>query len=234
MKQEFIDRLIEDRIILQEARKNKFTIDENRVKARIAEIKRQYPSDSVFEEALRMQGLVQADIESKVRDQMLMFGIIENKVRSKIVVSPAEVTDFYQKNPGSFKSPQVWEFDFMALESKDLAGEISQAVKKGQSLENLSGKYSLSVNKLSMKEGQFKKDAEDVLLKLKVNDVSEPVKIEDKYYIFRLNNIIPPRQLSLSEAQENIHSYLFGKKMQENLAKWLDELKKQSYIKIIN
>ena len=88
--------------------------------------------------------------------------------------------------------------------------------------------------KLSTKEGQFKKDAEDVLLKLKGNEVSAPVKIEDKYYIFRLNKIIPPRQLSLSEAQEKIYAYLFAKKMQENLAKWLDELKKQSYIKIIN
>jgi len=234
MKQEFIERLIEDRIILQEAKKNKATVDEARVKARVIEIKDQYPSESMFEEALRMQGLVQADIESKVRDQMLTFGIIENKVRSKIVVSPAEVTDFYQMNPDSFKSPQVWEFDFMALESKDLAEEISQAVKKGRPLEELSAKYSLSLNKLSTKDGQFKKDAEDVLLKLKGNEVSAPVKIEDKYYIFRLNKIIPPRQLSLSEAQEKIYAYLFGKKMQENLAKWLDELKKQSYIKIIN
>ena len=85
-----------------------------------------------------------------------------------------------------------------------------------------------------MKNGQFKKDVEDALLKLKVNEVSEPLDIENRYYIFRLNNIIPPRKLSLSEAQENIHSYLFNKKMQEGLLKWLDELRKQSYIKIIN
>ncbi len=233
MKEEFVDRLIEDKMILQEARKNKFIVDENRIKARMAEIKGQYPSDIEFQEALKRDGLVQADIEAKVRDQMLMYNIIESKVRSKVVVSPAEVTNFYQQTPDNFKSPQVWEFDFLVLESQDLADEISQNVKKGQSLEDLAAKFSFSLNKLTMKEGQFKKDVEDALLKLKAGNVSAPVKIEDKYYIFRLDKINPPRQLSLSETQENIYSYLFNKKMQEGLVRWLDELKKKSYIKIL-
>jgi len=234
MKREFVDRLIEDKIILQEAKKLKLVIDEDRIKARIADIKKQYPSDIVFQEALKRQGLVQADLEVKVRDQMFMYSIIENKVKSKIVVSPAEVTAFYQQNPDNFKSPEAWELDFLVLESKDLSGEISQNARKGQPLEELAEKYSLSLSKLSMRQGQFKKDVEDALLKLKVNEVSSPLSIEDRYYIFRLNKIIPPRQLSLSEAQENIHDYLFNKKMQAGLAKWLGELKKQSYINILD
>lgn len=233
MRDEFVDRLVEDRIILQEAKKDKIIADENRVKGRMAEIKRQYPSDIEFQEALKRQGLVQADIEARVRDQMLMYNIIESKVRSKVVVSPAEVTNFYQQAPDDFKTPQVWEFDFLASDSQGVTDEISQGAKKGQSLEDLAAKFSLSLNKLSMKEGQFKKDVEDILLKMKAGNVSEPLKIEDKYYIFRLNKINPPRQLSLSETQENIYSYLFNKRMQEGLAKWLDELKKQSYIKIL-
>jgi parvulin-like peptidyl-prolyl isomerase len=233
MKGEFVDRLIEDKIILQEAKKNKFTIDDNRIKGRIAEIRKQYPSDTEFQEALRRQGLVQADIESKVRDQMLMYGIIENKVRNKIVISPAEVTDFYQQNPANFKSSQIWELDFLVLESKDMAAEIAQAVRNGQPLEAVAGKYSLSASKLSMKEGQFKKDVEAALLKLKPGDISDALNLGGKYYIFKLNSIVPPRQLTLPEAQESINSYLFSKKMQEGLEKWLNELRKQSYIKII-
>ena len=68
--------------------------------------------------------------------------------------------------------------------------------------------------------------------KLRVGEVSGPVKIEDKYCVFRLNAIIPPKQLSLLESQEKIHEFLFNSKMQEGLTKWLDELKKNSYIKI--
>jgi len=234
MKGEFIDRLIEDKIILQEAQKNKIIVDESRVKGRLDEIRKQYPSDIEFQQALKKQGMVQADVESKVRDQMLMYGIIDAKVRSKVAVSPVEVTAFYQNDPAKFQAPQVSEFDYIVLESSGLADEISRGIKNGQALESFTDKYSLSVAKLSMREGQFKKDVEESLMKLKSGEVSEPLKIENKYYIFRLNNIIPPRQLSLAEAQESIQSYLFNRKMQEKLAQWLDGLKKQSYIKIIN
>jgi len=39
--------------------------------------------------------------------------------------------------------------------------------------------------------------------------------------------------MDLVESQEKIHAYLFDKKVQERLTNWLDELKKQSYIKIL-
>jgi hypothetical protein len=48
-----------------------------------------------------------------------------------------------------------------------------------------------------------------------------------------LDKIIPTRQLTLSEAQDRINGFLYGNKMQAALVKWLDELKKQSYIKIL-
>ncbi len=68
---------------------------------------------------------------------------------------------------------------------------------------------------------------------LKPSETSSPIKIEDDYYVFKLENIIPPRQQNLSEVQDSIYNLLSEKKMQEGMAKWLDELKKQSYTKIV-
>lgn len=234
IKSELLERLIEDRLILWEAKNNHITIDENRVKAKINEIKRQYPSDVEFQEALKSQGMVQADLEAKTREQMLMYNIIDVKIRSKVMVSPAEVTDYYQKNIEQLRTSAVWEFDAVALEDKNLVFELSDNLKKGESLEDLANKYSLTINKLNMKQGEFKKEVEDIVFKLKPQGISEPVKIENKYYIFRLSNIIPEHQQTLSEAQDSISNFLYNKKMQEQLTDWLDGLKKQSYIKILN
>lgn len=234
MKSELLDQLIEDRLILWEAKNNHITIDENRIKAKINDIRKQYPSDAQFQEALKSQGMVQADLEARTREQMLMYNIIDVKVRSKVIVSPAEVTDYYQKNIEQFRTPAVWEFDAVALEDKELALELSGNLKKGASIEDLANKYSLTINKLNMKKGEFKKEVEDIVFKLKPKDKSEPVKIENKYYIFRLNSIVPERQQTLPEAQDSISNFLYNKKMQEQMIQWLDELKKQSYIKIIN
>lgn len=231
MKVDLLNRLIEDRLIISEARKSNINVDVNRIKAKISEIKKHYSSDHEFQESLKNQGMVQADLELKIKEQLMMYSIIDAKVRSKIAVTPFEVTDYYQKNTEEFESPIALEFDALTLEEKNKADEISNEIKRGQSFEGLAEKFSLSINKLNMKKGEFKMDVEGIVFKLKPQEVSEPVKIENKYYLFKLIKAIPAQQQSLSEAQESIYAFLYNKKMQEGLTKWLNALKKQSYIK---
>ena len=234
MKSDLLDKLIEDRLILQEANKNNIKIDEDRVKVKINEIKKHYSSDSEFQSELSQRGLVQADIESKIREQLLMYNIIDLKIRSKIIIKPTEVTEFYQKNTEEFVLPEQREFEPITLGEEKFAKEIYNNLKNGQKLEDLIMRYSLSVNKVKAIKGeQLRKDIEDVVFKMKPGEVSEPIKIEDKYYLFKLDSIIPPSQQKLSEVQDRIYAFLFNKKMQEELIKWLDEIKAHSYIKIL-
>jgi len=233
MKTEILDRLLEDRIILQEAKKSGIVIDESRVKAKVGEIKGRYPSDAHFQRSLEMQGMTQADLESRIREQMLMYVIVEAKVRSKIVVNPTEVTEFYQNNPQEFKSSQVWQFDTLSLDTQDKANVISKALKSGQDILEVAAGNSLKVEKMDVSEGHLKKELEDVVLKLKVGEVSDPILIGSSYYVFKLTNILAAQAQGLDQAQDKIYTFLSNKKMQLQLTKWIDELKKQSYIKII-
>jgi parvulin-like peptidyl-prolyl isomerase len=233
MKRDLLDRLIEDRLILQEAKREGIQVDENRVKARIEEIKKEYRTDTEFQRALAGQGLAQADIESKVREQLLMYGIVETKIKSKIVVKPAQVTEFYEKNRDEFKIPEQCDFSFIKVGDEDLAKQICNNLKEGLDFTEVAQKHSLTTdNLLAYKGGELKKDIEEVLFNLKPGEISAPVKIEGSFYIFKLNNIIAPLQKNLSEVQDKIYALLLENKMQEAMAGWLDELRKKSYIKI--
>ncbi|MDD2689763.1 MAG: peptidylprolyl isomerase [Candidatus Omnitrophica bacterium] len=230
---------------MQEAKKNDSKIevrpgvsidikpDENRIKAKINEIKKYYPSDSEFQKDLARQGQVQADLEKRIREQFLMYNIIEHKIRDKIVISPDEVTKFYEQNIKKLISPEVRELEVITLENEDLARTFSYNLRTGQKLEDLATRYPISVNKIRVtKEGELAKNVEEVVFNLGIGEISAPIKIDDKYYVFKLENISPPRQLTLSEAQDKIYAFLFEEKLQQNLSKWVDELKAQSYIKI--
>lgn len=233
IKKDLLSKLIEDSLILQEAKKNKIVIDDSRVKARINEIKRHYPNDSEFQIDLAKQGMVQADLEKKIREQLLMYNIIDLKIRFKIIVRPDEVTHLYNENKKEFVTPEKRELDAITLENLDQAESFSYNLKRGEKLEDLAMRYPITINKINFGESMdLRKDIESELAKLTIGEVSNPVKIEDKYCVFRLNAIIPPTQLSLLESQGDIHEFLFNSKMQEGLTKWLDELKKNSYIKI--
>ena len=233
MKVDLLDRLIEDKLILQQAKKDDIRIDDNRVKARINEIRSHYASNSEFENDLMKQGLSLGDIENKIREQMLMYIVIDSKIRSKLTVRPEEVTNLYQNNLKDFVSGEERELQIVALENEDLANSFSYNYKRGDKLEDLAARYPLTVDKLKATEnGELRKDIEDAVFALNYTEVSKPIKIDNKYYVFKLENIIPSRQFSLTEVQDKIYNHLSETKMQEELTKWLDELKKQSYIKI--
>lgn len=233
-KADLLNRLIEDRLILQEAKKNNIVIDEARIKSRINEVKKGYPTDAQFQTELMKQGLTQSDIEKKIREQFLMFNIVDKEVRGKITIKPEEVTEFYEKNKKDFNSGEGRELDAISLESNDLARTVAYSLKSGAKLVDLAAKYPLTINQLNVNQGdELRKEIENVVTKLGINEISEPVKIDDKYYIFRLVNITAAKELTLAQVQDKIHGLLFEKKMQEGLIRWLDGLRKDSYIKII-
>jgi len=234
MKLDLLDKLIEDRLILQEARKGNIIINPDRIKSRVNEIRKHYGSDTEFQDSLAKQGLVQADIEAKIREQLLMYSVIEREIKSKITIKPGEVTDFYQENTAKFILPEQREFESITIDNEGLANEIFDKLKSGQELQGVAEEYSLTVNKFTcVKGGQLRKDIEDTVFKINLAQISSPVKIENNYYIFKLNNIIPPRHQNLSEVQDEIYTMLSNKKMQEALTKWLDVLKEHTYIKIL-
>jgi parvulin-like peptidyl-prolyl isomerase len=116
-RQDLLQRLIEDRLILQQAKNDKISIEPARIKARIIELKKRYATDAEFQEDLAKQGLVEADLENKVREQMLMYEMVQQKVRSKIMVRPDEITSFYDQNKREFLTPE--ERQLMMVISQD-------------------------------------------------------------------------------------------------------------------
>ena len=233
MKVDLLDRLIEDRLILQEAKNNHITADESRVKARLTEMRKHFDSESENPQDLAKQGLVEADIENKIREQLLMFYIVDLKIRQKVAISPDEVTAYYNRNQKEFIRPEERSLQVIALENQDQAKSFHYYFKTGQKLEDLAARYPITLNRLKAARGQeLRKDIEEAVFKLHIDGISDPINVSGKYYIFKLENVTPSKQQTLSEAQDKIHAYLYETKMQEDLSRWLEELKAKSYIKI--
>jgi len=235
LKVELLDKLIEDRLILQEAKKSNLKVEEGRVKAKVNEIKKQYPSEVVFESALARQGLVQADIETRIREQILMYTFIDTRIRSRIVVKPSEVTAFFEKNKSEFMIPEERQVDAITIDDPDKVKGISDNIAKRAGLEEIAARYSLNISEMSFFNGdELKKEVADIIFNLSLQQMSAPIRIEDSYYVFRLKNINPPRQQTLAEVQDKVYNFIFNSKMQEEMNKWLDEIKSKSYIKVFN
>ncbi|MDD4940509.1 MAG: SurA N-terminal domain-containing protein [Candidatus Omnitrophica bacterium] len=234
MKQDLLQRLVEDRLILQEAKKNNVIVDKNRIKAKIIELKRAHSSEAEFQEFLLMQGVTESDLEQKMRDQMMTYEIIESQIKNKIVVKPSEITEFYEANPAQFSVPEQREFVSIVIEDEERARKVSQDLKAGKVVEAAAVEHSVKPNTFTAKKGgELKAEIENVVFALHLNGVSDAVKIDNAYYVFKLLRIIPGYKQELIEAQNAINRMLLDKKMQERMVEWLDQLKKKAYIKIM-
>ncbi|MDD5255725.1 MAG: peptidyl-prolyl cis-trans isomerase [Candidatus Omnitrophica bacterium] len=233
MKTDLLDRLIEDRLILQEAMRIKIQPDEAKVKARINDLKKQYETDAEFHQALSRQGLVQADLEKRIRDQLLMFTVVDAKVRSKVIVTPAEITAYYQEHAQDFRSPLKRRVSYVLCDSKRVAEEVQSALNSSDDFAAVAASFNLTPGTLSAaKDQSLKKEIEEVVFRLKLKEVSSPVAIGDSYYIFRLEELIPAEVLSLAQAQEHIRGALYEEKLKQIMDSWIQEMRSRSYIKI--
>ncbi len=235
MKRDILNRLIDDKLVLQEARKNNIAVDSSRVRARIEQVKKEYSSEAVFQAELMKQGVTQGDVEKRIREQFMSFGVIDQKIRSKIIVKPEEITQFYQDNKKLFNTGEGKEFQAISFENEDLASAVSYGLKSKVRLEELAARYPLTVNKLIVRRtDELRKEIQNVVSSLSIDEVSSPVRMGSKYYVFKLLNIIPSHALTLSESQDKIRAILFDQKLQAAMAEWLKELKRNSYIKVMN
>ncbi|MEE9554929.1 MAG: peptidylprolyl isomerase [candidate division Zixibacteria bacterium] len=106
LRSEFLDRMIEDKVLLVEARRDT-TIEvttkevEEALNSQIKAIKGQFPSEDAFLEQLRTEGLTLTGLREQYRDeihkQLLKEKLIQSKI-ARILVSTGDVKNFYKEN----------------------------------------------------------------------------------------------------------------------------------------
>jgi parvulin-like peptidyl-prolyl isomerase len=233
IKLDLLDRLIEDKLILQEAKKAGIAIDNNRVKGKVDEIRGRYPSEGAFELALSKQGLTLADLTNRVREQLLMLAIVEVKVRSKVVINPQDVTVFYEQNKDKFRSPEGRFLSSLKVNNKEALNEVVSSLKKGIDMETAAQQYGLLYDTMEVfKDGSLNPEMEQLIFSLKVGEVSKPIKVNDSFFIFKVNKTEDPHMMTLPEVQKEIYTVLVEDKTRSALKDWLDGIKKQSYIQV--
>lgn len=230
-KEQLISRMTEDRIILQEAKKKGLTARPDKVKSRIEQLKANYGSEIEFEGSLKEKGLTLKDLEDKLNDQMIMREVIEREVRMKVVVSPEEVTKFYEKNKESlFLEPESRTLDSIYLEDESSLGKLVEDLGNGVDFKDAAQKHRCAYARDTMRRDELSPAIRESVFSLSANEVSKPIKTDKGIYIFKLLEVHQPRIKPLSEAHQGIFNYLFEEKFAAMMSEWLEDLKAKAYI----
>lgn len=110
MRRDILDRLIEEKLIVQEAQRKKVTVPDaeldQQVEQAVTEAKERVGGEQAFQEELRKENITEGDLRERyrneIRRQMLANQLLRTELDLKLEVSPAEAEDYFRNNPGEF------------------------------------------------------------------------------------------------------------------------------------
>ena len=240
-----LDRMIQDKVLLSEARRREVKVDDREVSEKIEEVRKTFPSEEEFKKALRSENLLMSDIETKYRQRIMIDRLVDIEIKRRVSVSPSEVVDFFARNADKFGEPDKIKLRAILIRVNDdhseedaikIARQIVERLNEGSNFALLAARYSDGPYAESggdmgwVNNGELMERINGLVFTLEKGEISGILKTDLGFHIFMVEEKEVARPKEFKEAKKEIEGILYNQKIQEELGRWLEDLKKDAYI----
>ena len=250
--QQFLTRMIDSRLQVQEAEREKIVIEEAEIDEELAERvkKMNLKGREEFEAALKAQGIPMAAVRKRVADELRRGRIVSRKVRLRISVTEEEVTQYLEANRAKLETglsyhaahilivPETGPEDAAWENARIRADLIRTEVLQGGNFAELAKQYSRDASARdggdlgTLKRGELAQDIETQILSLAPGQISAPYRSTLGYHVFRLESKETLEGEGMARVRTQIREILFREKFDTRLDAWLKEIKQRAVIDV--
>jgi PPIC-type PPIASE domain len=217
-----LDFLIYSAWSIGEARDRGIGASHEDVERRLDRLRRSYPGgEREFVRSLKAIAHTVADSELEAEAQISLKNLRMALLRREPVVGPGEIAEYYRRHPAQFHEPEWREFRIIEnLKSEAAANRLTREIEDGrESLARLSLHESFPRKDFARIAGVQKKLFRAIFA-ARPGALSEPVKLNNLYFLFEVTRIVPPRQQSLSQASGSIREKIRAARGARSLAEF--------------
>ena len=237
---------------MQEAKARKGVVADAAVAARIAEVKKQFPSADLFMQTLIDRKMTIDQIKSDARRDMSIARLIEAEIAPRVAVKPTQVEDFYKSNPDKFLQPDRVRASHILIataenadaatkaQAKAKAEQILKDLKAGKDFAALARQHSQdpgsAVNGGDLgffQQGQMVGPFNDAAFSLKPGATSDLVETQFGYHIIRVAEKQPARTVPLEEVRPRIEEFLQHQNRESETESFVKALRAKSKVEIL-
>lgn len=243
---EALNQLIENKLVLQEAKAKGLEMNEDAVNERLKEIKARFPNEETFLETLKKEGTSYDSFVSQVKDQLLIKALVGREVTSRVIVSPKEVKEFYELHKEKFsEGEKVHLFHIMVRKdpqnlflSEETARQLLKKVKEGEDFQQLAKNYSEGPNADKggdlgfVQPGELIPQLSDAAFKLAVGQTSDLIDVQGAYHILWVKEKTQSEIKSLDQVERQVEDAVFRQKATEMNQKWITSLREKAFISV--
>jgi peptidyl-prolyl cis-trans isomerase SurA len=246
LKKELLNKFIEQKLLLSKVKEKNYDVDAD-VESILQEIKKQnnIPSDDDLKAALAREGIEFAAWKDMWRDRRKQERLVAEEVGSKIKIDNPQIMEYYRANAARFTLKAEFTLNCIYLKANDdgtrpqekmdlvsaelKPGNFAETAKKHSELPGAAESVVLG----KFKQGELDKNLEAAALKLKKDEYSAWVETENGWYVIQLAEFSPERLQEVKDVREEIIQTLREAEQQVKLKEYIEQLKKESYIKIV-
>lgn len=252
LRQRLLDRLIENRLQLQQAERERLVVEDVELAEQMADIMKRLNvrTDQELEAALRQQGVTVDGVKRRIRDGLLVQKVVRRKVALRISVTEQEIDRYFEDNRDKLESSLTFEARHILFQPEPGSGEagweasrrraeqVARLVQSGEDFAQLARQYSDDATGKDggtlgrLKRGELAPEIETQILSLSPGGTSPPFRSPVGYHLFRLDSRESLAGETLAQARNQIRDILFREKYQARLTEWLAEIRRQALIDV--
>lgn len=230
-----LDQMIDQRLILQEARRQNALATDAQVDQAVDEIKANFPSEAEFAFALDQRELTLNDLRERLRTTLTVQNL-QAKV-STAVVTEEEIRKSFQANRAEYDRPAQVRVRHILVESEAEARLALARLGRGEKFEELAAQLSKDPGSKDqggdlgfVARGQLVPEFEEAAFALRPGQVSAPVKTQFGYHIIQLLEHKAAQPSTLDQVREQIRRQLLTQKQEADFTAWLKQIRQQAKI----
>ncbi len=260
-KSKILDNMISQRLISQEAKKAHIELSEDEFENAYRRNRESlHLTDAEFSNSLKKSGLTEEKYKSNLRNQLLRDKLVLFEVRSKIIITEEMIKDFYKAeytkevenggfylqqmgftwNKGTSETQSDEVFEEAKTQTRKRAEEARQMVLDGKEFGTVAREKSEFPSAADggdigvLQEDDMASSMQEAITPLKPGEISPILETASGYQFFKLLSREKGGTVEMvpyESIKEELRKKLFEKKFREEFNKWVEGIKKQSYIK---
>jgi len=253
LRDKVLASIVERRLQLQQAEREKIVVDDAEMQEQLDEIQKRLgaKSEVQFEEMVKTQGLTLEGIRKRLREQLLVERIKRRKVSLRISVTEEDIDQYLNANREKLETGLSFEARHILFLPVAGAGEdgwqaarrraedVYARVTGGEDFGELAREFSEDTATAKnggrlgvLKRGELAPDIEKAILRLSPGEHSPPFRSEVGYHLFEVESKETLAGEQLVQARNQIRDILYKQKYDVRLNEWLVEIRSKAIIEM--
>lgn len=253
LRAEVLEDLIEEELMVQDAKRRHITLVASAVDEEIAKIRNRFPDAAQYTRALSRSGLSESDVRAGVERFLLAKRLTDLAVTEKVAVTDAAMKAYYDADPSRFVVPEQVRYRHI-LSAVDPGGSpaewdaaqrraagLAKQARGGQSFADLAKTRSDDVATREsggdmgwVHRGRLEHDQDAAIFGLPVGGVSDPVRTLHGYEVYRVEEKQAAKALAWNEVNKpRLADELRRAETDRLRAEWVADLRRRADVEVL-